>query len=139
MLDDHALVAEDGDAGDRVHVLRVREVDELRQIVDIDLMLAEQRMVEGYGDAAVGIFDVEDNSIAADFAPVADDTESMIAGGHDAGEVDGADFKIFGDGDGLFDDGGGKDAGDRDLLAGFQNVAVAAIFSVCSADGFGQL
>ena len=135
MLDYQALVAEDGDAGDGVHVLGVQEVDELRQVVDVDLVLAEQRMLEGNVDAAVGIFDVEDDGVAADFAPVADDAESVIAGGHDAGEVDGADFKIFGNGNGFFDDGRGQDSGDGDLFAGFQDVAGAV--AVGLADGFG--
>ena len=75
-------------------------------------------MLEGNVDAAVGVLDVEDDGVAADFAPVADDAESVVAGGHDAGEVDGADFKIFGDGNGFFDDGRGKNSGDGDLLAG---------------------
>src|SRR5580658_8218820 len=104
MLDYHALVAEDGDAGDGVHVFGVQEVDELGQVVDVDLVLAEQRMLEGNGHAAVGIFNVEDYGVAADFAPVADDAESVVAGGHDAGQVDGAGLEIFGDRDGFFGD-----------------------------------
>src|SRR5271167_4137484 len=137
MLDYHALVAEDGDAGDGVHVFGVQEVDELGQIVDIDLMFAEQRMLEGNGHAAVGIFDIEDYGVAADFAPVADDAESVIAGRHDAGQVDGADFKILGNGNGFLDDGGGKNSGDGDLLAVFQDIAGAV--AIYLADGFGQL
>ena len=93
-------------------------MDELRQVVNVDLMLAEERMLEGNGHAAVGIFDIEDYGVASDFAPVADDADAVIAGGHDAGEVDGADFKIFGYGDSFFDDGCGEDSGDGDLLAG---------------------
>ena len=80
MLHDQALVAEDGDAGDGVHVLLVQEVDELRHVVDVDLVLAEQRVLEGNVDAAVGVLDIEDDGVAADFAPVADDAESVIAG-----------------------------------------------------------
>ena len=68
------------------------------------MCLAEQRVLEGNGDAAVGVFDVEDYGVATDFAPVADDAESVIAGGHDAGQVDGADFEVFGDGNGLLGD-----------------------------------
>src|SRR5580698_6342772 len=122
MVHDQALVAEDGDAGDGVHVLLVDEVDELRDIMNVDLVLAEQRVLEGNVDAAVGIFDVEDDRVAADFAPVLDDAESVIAGGHDAGQVDGADFEVFGDGDGFFGDGRGEDAGDDDVFVGFENV-----------------
>src|SRR5580693_8327722 len=136
MLDYHALVAEDGDAGDGVHVFGVQEVHELGQVVNVDLMLAEQRMFEGDGNAAVGIFDVEDDGVAADLAPVADNAEPVIAGGHDAGEIDGADFEIFGDGDGVLDDGCGEDSGDGDLFAGLENVAGA--IAVGGADGVGQ-
>src|SRR6266446_5049068 len=91
MLLDQALVAEDGDAGDGVHVLLVQEAYKFRDVVDVDLMLAEQRVLEGNGDAAVGVFNVEDYGVAADFAPVADDAESVVAGGHDAGQVNGAE------------------------------------------------
>jgi len=47
MFNYHALVAEDGDAGDGVHVFGVQEVHELRQVVNIDLMLAEQGCSKG--------------------------------------------------------------------------------------------
>src|SRR5271169_1105025 len=135
MLDHHALVAEDGDAGDGVHVLGMQEAHELRQIVNVDLVLAKQRMFEGNVYAAVGVFDVEDYGVAADFAPVADDAESVVAGRHDAGQVDGADFKIFGNGNGFLDDRGGKNSGDRDRLAVFQDIARAV--AIYLADGFG--
>ena len=36
MRDHQALVAEDGDAGDGVHVLLVQETDELGHVVDVD-------------------------------------------------------------------------------------------------------
>src|SRR5580700_5107014 len=137
MLDHQALVAEDGDAGNGVHVFGMQEVDELRQVVNVDLMLAEQRVLERNGDAAIGIFDVENYGVAADFAPVADDAQSVIAGCHDAGQVDGTDFKIFGNGNCLFDDGRGQDSGDRDLLAVLQDVA--GTVAIYLADGFSQL
>src|SRR5437879_728784 len=136
MLLDEALVAEDGDAGYGVHVLPVQEAYKFLDVVDVDLMLAQQRMLERNGDAAVGVFDVEDYGVAADFAPVADDAESVVAGGHDAGQVDGADFKVFGYGDGLFDDGGREDSGDYDVFVGFEDVG--GTVSVGVADGFGQ-
>jgi len=136
-----ALVAKDSDARDGVHILGVQEADELGQVVDINLMLAEQRMLEGNGHAAIGIFDIEDDGVAANFAPVADDAESVVAGRHDSGQVDGADFKISGDGHGFFYDGRRKNSWNRDLLAVFQNVAGAGaiVFSVGAANGFGQL
>ena len=136
MVHDQALVAEDGDSGDGVHVLLVQEADELGDVVNVDLVLAEQRVLEGDVDAAVGIFDVEDDGVAADFAPVLDDAESVVAGGHDAGQVDGADFEIFGNGDGLLGDGRGEDSGDDDVFVGFENVGGVG-FVVAVADGVG--
>src|SRR5580692_4961495 len=136
MFDDHALVAEYGDAGDGVHVLGMQEVDELWKVADIDLVLAEERVLEGNVDAAVGVFDIEDDGVAADLAPAADDAKSVVAGGHDAGEVDGADFKIFGDGNGFFHDGRGKNPRDGDLVAG--SYYVVGAIAVDFADGFGE-
>ena len=53
---------------------------------------------------------------------MADDAESVVAGGHDAGQVDGADFEVFGDWDRLLGDGGGRIPGMTMLLVGFQDV-----------------
>jgi hypothetical protein len=125
MLHHHALVAEDGDAGNGVHILGVQEVNELRQIVDIHLVLAEQRMLERNVHAAVGILDIEDHGVAANFAPVANDANSVIAGRHDAGQVDRADFKILGHGNCFLDDGRGENSRNGDLLARFQQVTRA--------------
>src|ERR1700676_5013315 len=100
--------------------------------MNVDLVLAQQRVLEGNGDAAVGVFDVEDYGVAADFAPVADDAESVVAGGHDAGQVDGADFKVFGNGNRLLGDGRGEDPGDDDVFVGFEDVGGA--ISVAVAD-----
>src|SRR5208282_5123248 len=126
------------DSGDGVHILLVYEVDKLGHIVNVDLVLAEQRMLEGNVDAAVRIFDVENYRVAAYFAPVADDAESMIAGGHDAGQVDGADFELFGYRDGFFGDGRGEDSGDYELFVGFQDVGAVGLV-IDGADGVGQL
>src|SRR6267143_236788 len=141
MLVDQALVAEDGDAGNGVHVLLMDEVDELRDVVNVDLMLAEQRMLEGDGDAAVGVLDVEDDRVAPYFAPVADNAKSVIAGGHDAGQVDSTDFEVFGDRDGLLDDGRGENSGDDHVFVGFEDIGFIVVvrFPVDLADGFGEL
>src|SRR6266446_2134810 len=40
-----SLVAEDGDPGDGVHVLRVQKANELGQIVERRMMTAQQRMI----------------------------------------------------------------------------------------------
>src|SRR5260370_18577627 len=104
--------------------------------MDIELVFGEQRVVEGDGDAAVGIFDIEGGRVAADFAPVTDDAESVIAGGHDAGQVDGADFEVFVDRDSFLGDGRGEDPGDDDILVGFEDVGGVG-FLVGGADGGG--
>src|SRR5260370_1956139 len=141
MLLDQALVAEDGDAGNGVHGLLVHEADELRDVVNVDLMLAQERMLEGDGDAAIGVFDVEVDRITSYFAPVADNAKSVIAGGHDAGQVDRADFEVFGDGDGLLDDGRGENSGNDYVFVGFEDIGsmVSVRFPVDLADGFGEL
>src|SRR5260370_33546953 len=88
MLLDQALVAEDGDAGNGVHVLLVHEADELRDVVNVDLMLAQERMLEGDGDAALGVFDVEDDRITSYFGPVAENVNTALAGAQEAGPVE---------------------------------------------------
>jgi hypothetical protein len=116
----------------------VQEPHELGHVVNINFVLAEQRVLEGNVDAAVGIFDVEDHGVASDFAPVAYDAESVVAGGHHAGEVDGADFKILGDANRLLGDGRGEDSRDDDRLVGLENVAGVG-FMIRGADGVGEL
>src|ERR1700733_10309412 len=98
-------------------------------------MLAQQRVLEGNVDAAVGILDVEDHGVAADFAPVADDAESVIAGGHDAGQVDGADFEISRNGNSLFGDRSGEDSGDDDIFVGLEEVGGAVAVTVADSVG----
>ena len=93
-------------------------------------------MLEGNGDAAVGVFDIENHGVAANLAPVPDDAESVIAGRHDAGQVNGADFKIFVHRNRLLDDGCGKNSRDGNLLARFKNVAGAIAVTV--ADGVAE-
>ena len=102
MFLDQALVAEDRDARDGMHILLVQEVDQLGNIVDVNLVLSEERVVEMDIDATIGILDIEDDGIAANFAPMADDSKSMIAGRHDSGQVDGAHLEILGNGDRSF-------------------------------------
>src|SRR5580704_10391930 len=137
MVGDQALVTEHGDASDGVHVLLVQEVNELGHIVNVDVVLAGQRMLVRDGDAAVRVFDVEYDRVATDFAPVADDAEPVIAAGHDAGQVDGADFEVSGNGDGLFGDGRGKNSRDDKVFVGLENVRCVG-FVVGGTDGVGQ-
>ena len=104
---------------------------------NVDLVLAEQRVIEGDVDAAVGVFDIEDDGVAADFAPMLDDAEAVIAGGHDAGQVDGADFEILGDGDRFLGDGRGENSGNDDVFVGLEDVGRVG-FVVHGANGVGQ-
>jgi hypothetical protein len=71
-----ALVAKDSDPGNGVHVLLVQKMDQFGDVVDVNLVAAEQRVLEGNVDAAVGVLDIEDDGVAADFTPVLDDAES---------------------------------------------------------------
>ena len=54
----------------------------------------EQRMIEGNGHAAIAVLDIEDDGVAAHFAPVLNDANSMIAGRHDSREINGPHFKV---------------------------------------------
>ena len=81
-------------AGDGVHVLRMQEVNELGQIVEVRCVSSQQRMIEGNGHAAVAVLDIEHHGVAAHFAPVADDANAMVAGRHESSEIDGPHFKI---------------------------------------------
>src|ERR1700752_2882571 len=137
MIYDQALVAENGDAGDGVHVLLVQETDELGNIVNVDVVLAEQRMIVRDGYAAVGIFDIEYNRIAADFTPMLDDANPVLAARHESCEVNGADLKIFGDRDCLFGDRPGENARNDNVFVRLKNVARVGLV-VHGADGVGQ-
>src|ERR1035441_7838011 len=112
------LIAEDGDASDGVHVFGMEEVNELGQVGNIVALPAGQRVVEGDVDDAVAILDVEDDRVAADFAPMADDAQSMIAARHHPGQVNGADFEISCNWDRFLYNYGFENSGDDDLLSG---------------------
>ena len=51
-------------------------------------------MIERNGHAAIAVLDIEDDGVAAHFAPVLDDANSMIASRHDSGEIDGPHFEV---------------------------------------------
>src|SRR5215471_4301437 len=95
-------------------------------------------MVERDGDAAVGIFNVENDRVAAYFTPVLDDADAVVAARHESREIDRADFEILGDRDGLLGDWSGDDAGDDDLLVVLENVRAVRLV-IDGADRFGQL
>ena len=123
VLGDQAFVTEDGDAGNGVHVLLVQEADQLGDVMDVDLMFSEERVLEGNRHAAVGVLDVENDGVAANFTPVTDNVDSLVAGRHDSSEIDGADFEILRNGHGLFGNGSEENSGDDDGFVGFKNVA----------------
>src|ERR1700739_4752834 len=82
-------------------------------------------MLEGYGDRAVGVLDIEDDSVTANFTPMADDAKSVFAAGHDAGQINGAYLEVFADRDSLLGDRGRQDSGDDDVLVGLKYIAGA--------------
>src|SRR6202140_4501362 len=94
MACDEMLIAEDGDASDGVHVFGMQEANELRQVGNIVALSGGQRVVEGDVDDAVAILYVEDDRVAADFAPMADNAHSMIAARHHPCQINRADFEI---------------------------------------------
>src|SRR5579864_6247331 len=51
---------------------------------------------------AVAVLNIEDNGIAAGLAPAPDDLDSVIAAGHQSSQVNGTDFKVFGNWNSLF-------------------------------------
>ena len=53
----------------------------------------QQGMVERDGYASIAVLDIKDDSVSAYFTPVFDDANSVIAGGHDAGQIDCTHFK----------------------------------------------
>src|SRR5215472_6297241 len=99
-------------------------------------MLPEQRVVEGYGDAAIGILDIEDDGVASDFTPVLNHPQAVLAASHESGEVDGADFEILRDGNRFLGDRSGEDSGNDDVFVRFQEVnRVGLVINL--ADRFG--
>ena len=133
MTGDEVLVAEDSDAGDGVHVLRMEEVDELGQIGDVVALTGGQSNV----DDTVAILDIEDYGVAADFAPVADNALAVFAASHDSGEINGADFEIACNWDRFLYNWRFENSGDDDLLSGFQEDPLTVVIGI--ADGFGQI
>ena len=88
------------------------------------VMRSEQRMIEGNGHAAIAVLDIEDDGVSADFAPVLDDANSMIAGRHDSREIDGPHFKVTLYRNRLLHDRRGQQSGNDHRLASLQERAV---------------
>ena len=72
MLPDQPLVPEHRNPGDRVHILRVQEAQEFRQVTNVKVVAAEQRVLERYVHGAVAVLNVKHHRISADLAPAPD-------------------------------------------------------------------
>src|SRR5258708_38622712 len=94
-------------------------------------------MVEGDVDNAVAILDVKDHRVAADFTPMADNAHSMMAARHYPGQINGANFEISCNWDGLLYNRRFENSGDDDLLPGFEEHTLAVVIRF--ADGFSQV
>src|SRR5690348_5388527 len=95
-------------------------MQELRQVVNINVMTAEQGMFERDVDAAIAILDIEDDGVSAYLAPAPDNAQSAIAGRHDAGQIHGPNFEIGRHRHGFFNNGRGQNSRNDDLLPGFE-------------------
>src|ERR1039458_4914899 len=130
------LIAEDGDASDGVHVFGMQEMNELGQVGNIVALSAGQGVVEGDVDDAVAILDIENDRIAANFAPVSDDALPMIAARHHPGQINGADFEIPCNWDRFLYNWRFENSRDNDLLSRFEEDPLPVM--VGGADGFGH-
>src|SRR5437868_4352408 len=97
----------------------MQEPGVLRQVVNVNFVASEQRVLEGNIHSTVGVLYIEDDGIAAGLTPALHDFDAMVTSGHQAGQIDGADFKVFGDGDGLFSNGCIENSWNGELLACF--------------------
>src|SRR5215470_9626907 len=103
---DQPLVAEQGDAGNRMHALGMQEVSKLRYVADVDVLPAGQGVIERDVHAAIAVLDIEHDSVPANLAPVLNDPYPVVTSRHHAGQVDRADLEILGNRDCLLDDRG---------------------------------
>ena len=105
--------------------------------MNVNFVAAEERVLEGNIYRSIGVFYIEDHSVAAGFTPALDDFDAVVASCHQAGQVDGADFKVFGNGDGLLGYRCVEHPWNGELLASLQECAFK--IAVRTADGFRQL
>ena len=77
MRNHQVLISEDGDPGDGMQVLRMQEAGKLRQIRNIVVVLSGQWVLERDVNAAVTVLYVEDNRVAAQLPPAADDANAI--------------------------------------------------------------
>src|ERR1700682_1901437 len=115
----------------------MHEMNELGQIVKRAVVTSQQRVIEGDGHASIAILDIEDDGVSAHLSPVADDPDSVVAGGHDSGEIHGPHFKVTVDRNRLLDDWRGQQSGNDHRLARLQEGAVEILVDL--VDGLAQL
>src|SRR5271169_4292273 len=102
----------------------MQEVNVFGQIVYGHVMAPEERVLESNVDAAITILNVENHRVSTNFAPVLDDLDAPVAGRHQAGQVDGSNFKIPRDRNRLFDNGERQNPGNNHRLSGFEESRV---------------
>src|SRR5258708_12358651 len=111
----NVVVAEKRLARDDMHVERVEEAYVLWQVRDrITLQLARQRMIERNINGPVTIFHFEDHTLTAPLMPAAHQFNAARTARAGAGEIDRADFTIFGKWPALFHDRLWFDSGNQD-------------------------
>src|SRR5208282_6689989 len=72
MRNHQPLVAKDSDSSDGMHALRMKEMGELREVMNRNMVCAGQRVSEGNVDASIAIFHIENHGISAQLPPLAD-------------------------------------------------------------------
>src|SRR6266568_7669684 len=130
------LITEDCDPRNGVHVFRVQEADEFRQVGDVVLLAGGEWMIEGNVDDAVAVLDIKHHGVAADFAPATNNAQAAIATGHHAGQVDGAYFEVLGNGYGFLYNRRVQNSGDDQLFARMEEGSLAAVVGL--ADGIAE-
>src|SRR5437588_650242 len=118
------LIAEERNACDGMHVLRMQKADQLRQVADgMMLRVRRQMMIECHVKRAIAILNVEDNGVTAQVMPSADKADAIVASRHGSGEVNGLYFKISGHDGRVLDDWLGFVSRNHQLLTGLQGNA----------------
>ena len=85
--------------------------------MNVNLVAANERVPEGNIDGAVRVFNVEDHGVTAGFAPALNNLNAAIASRHQASQVNGTNFKVFGDGNSFLGDRRVQNSGDGQLLS----------------------
>ena len=57
----------------------MEEAGKLREVVYVRMMHGGERMIEGNVDDAIAVLNVEDYSVAAEFAPATNDLQTAVA------------------------------------------------------------